>query len=126
MRWSGERPEGACLEGNQQGIFVRIAGTTDRLFEFHAISNDDSPPNPVGCIRFCWINMLMAECDSGWSTAKIPTKYFNRINKARRQLAHVNVQIDEQAMMLKALKCFKDTGNYDAPIREWEARPAAA
>ncbi len=38
----------------------------------------------------------------------------------------MNVQIDEQAMMLKALKCFKDSGNYDAPIQEWEARPAAA
>jgi len=37
-----------------------------------------------------------------------------------------NIQIDERAMMLKALKCFKDAGDYDAPIREWEARPAAS
>jgi hypothetical protein len=29
-------------------------------------------------------------------------------------------------MMLKALKCFRDAGDYDAPIREWEARPPAA
>lgn len=27
-------------------------------------------------------------------------------------------------MMNKALKCFKDVGNYDAAIQEWEARPA--
>jgi hypothetical protein len=75
---------------------------------------------------FVDINMLMAKCDSAWSPAKIPTKYFNCINKARRQLARANVQIDERAMVLKALKCFKDAGNYDAPIQEWEARPAAA
>ncbi len=29
-------------------------------------------------------------------------------------------------MLVKALKCFKDADNFDAPIREWEARPAAA
>ncbi len=27
--------------------------------------------------------------------------------------------------MLKALKSFKDVGNYNAPIWEWEATPAA-
>jgi hypothetical protein len=69
--------------------------------------------------------VVMSECDSAWSPAKIPTKCFNRIDKARRQLARANVQIDEQAMMLKALKCFKDAGNYNAPIHEWEGRPAA-
>mgnify|MGYP006153576531 FL=1 len=35
------------------------------------------------------------------------------------------MQIDEHAMMVKALKSLKDAGNYDAPIREWEARPVA-
>ena len=28
-------------------------------------------------------------------------------------------------MMAKALKCFKDAGDFDAAIREWEVRPAA-
>ena len=31
-----------------------------------------------------------------------------------------------ETVSLKALKCFKDAGDYDAPIREWEARPLAA
>ena len=79
-----------------------------------------------GALDFVDINMLMAECDSTWSPAEVPTKYFNRIDKARRQLAQANIQIDERAMMLKALKCFRDAGDYDAPIREWEARPPAA
>ncbi len=75
---------------------------------------------------FVDINMLLAKCDFAWSLAEIPTKYLNCINKARRQLACANVQIDKQAMMLEALKCFKDAGDYNAPIQEWEARPAAA
>jgi DNA repair exonuclease SbcCD ATPase subunit len=29
-------------------------------------------------------------------------------------------------MMAKALKCFKDAGDFDAAIHEWEARPVAA
>jgi hypothetical protein len=29
-------------------------------------------------------------------------------------------------MMAKALKSFKDAGDYDAPIREWEAKPVAS
>jgi hypothetical protein len=79
-----------------------------------------------GALDFVDIDMLMAECNSAWSPAKILTKYFNCINKARRQLARANVQIEEQAIMLKALKCFKDTGNYNVQIQEWEARLAAA
>lgn len=35
-----------------------------------------------------------------------------------------NVQVDEQAMMVKALKSFKDTGDFDAATCEWEAKPA--
>jgi hypothetical protein len=48
-----------------------------------------------GALDYVDINMLMAECDSAWSPVKIPTKYFNHIDKARRQLARANVQIDE-------------------------------
>ncbi len=54
VHWSGKRPEGVYHESNWQEFFVRIVGTTDRLFECHAISNDDSPPNTVGCIGLCW------------------------------------------------------------------------
>jgi hypothetical protein len=78
-----------------------------------------------GSLDFVDITALMTECDSVWSPAEVSTKYFNCIDKERRKLARVNVQIDERAMMLKALKSFKDASNYDAPIREWDARLAA-
>lgn len=68
-----------------------------------------------GALDFVDINALMAECDLPWSPEKVPTKYFNRINKAWRQLLQAN----------EAIKSFKDTRDYNAPIREWEARPVA-
>ena len=81
--------------------------------------------NRWGSMDFTDITALLAECDSPWNAAEVPTKYFNRVEKARRQLARANVQIDERAMMVKALKYFKDAGDFDPAIREWEACPFA-
>jgi hypothetical protein len=78
-----------------------------------------------GSMDYVDINALMAECDTPWDPTEVPTKHFNRVEKARRQLARANIQIDERAMLVKALKSFKDAGDFDAPIREWEARPVA-
>ena len=78
-----------------------------------------------GSMDYVDITALLAECDAPWNASEVPTKYFNRADKARRQLARANIQIDERAMMAKALKSFKDAGDFDAAIREWEARPAA-
>ncbi len=82
--------------------------------------------NRWGSMDFVDITSLLTEFDAPWNSAEVPTKYFNQTEKARRQLARANVQIDERAMMAKALKSFKDAGDYDAPIREWEAKPVAA
>jgi hypothetical protein len=70
------------------------------------------------------INALMAKCDTTWDATEVPTKHFNRIEKAQRQLACVNNQINQHAMMVKALKSFKDARDFNATIQEWEARPA--
>ncbi len=78
-----------------------------------------------GSMDYVDITALLAECDAPWNAREVPTKYFNRVDKARRQLARANVQIDERAMLAKALKSFKDAGDYDPSIREWEARPVA-
>ena len=79
-----------------------------------------------GTMDYVDITSLLAECDTPWNAAEVPTKYFNRTEKARQQLARANVQIDERAMLAKALKSFKDAGDFDASIREWEARPVIA
>ena len=78
-----------------------------------------------GTMDFIDVTALLAECDAPWNAAEVPQKYFNRIENARKKLVRANVQVDERAMMAKALKCFKDAGDFDAAIREWEVRPAA-
>ena len=81
--------------------------------------------NRWGTVDFVDITALMAECDAPWSVDEVPTLYFNRVEKAMKQLAKANINWDRRAMMNKALKSFKDAGNYEPAIREWEARPAA-
>jgi hypothetical protein len=78
-----------------------------------------------GTMDFVNITAFLAECNTPWNAAEVPTKYFNWTEKAQRQLVRAIIQIDEQAMMVKVLKSFKDAGNFDAAIREWEARPVA-
>ena len=81
--------------------------------------------NRWGTMDFVDVTALLNECDAPWNAAEVPQKYFNRIDKACKQLARANIQMDERAMMAKALKSFKDAGDFDPAIREWEARPAA-
>ena len=78
-------------------------------------------PDRWGSMDYIDITALLAECDSPWNVGEVPTKYFNRVDKARQQLVRANVQIDERAMMAKALKSFKDAGDFDPAIWEWEA-----
>ena len=72
--------------------------------------------NRWGTMDYVDITALLAECDTPWNAAEVPEKYFNRLDEARRQLARLNVQIDERAIVAKALKSFKDAGDYDAAI----------
>ena len=78
-----------------------------------------------GTMEFVDVTALLAEFDAPWNAAEVPQKYFNRIEKARKKLVRANVQVDEQAMMAKALKSFKDAGDFNTAIHEWEVRPAA-
>jgi hypothetical protein len=79
-----------------------------------------------GTTDFVDIMALLSECNTPWNTSQVPTKYFNWTEKTQRQLTHANIQINKQAMMVKALKSFKDAGDFYAAIRKWEARPLAA
>jgi hypothetical protein len=81
--------------------------------------------NRWGIVDFVDITALMSECDAPWSMAEVPTIYFNQVEKAMKQLAKANITWDWRAMMNKALKSFKDAGDYAPTIREWEARSVA-
>jgi hypothetical protein len=81
--------------------------------------------NCWGVVDFVNITTLMAECDAPWSVDEVPTLYFNRVEKAMKQLAKANINWDRRAMMNKTLKSFKDAGSYKPAIHEWEAQPVA-
>ena len=66
---------------------------------------------------------LINELNTPWTAAEVPTIYFNRVEKATKQLARVGVPWPREACINSALKAFKDAGDYDAAVREWEARP---
>jgi ribosomal protein L32 len=68
---------------------------------------------------------LLNELNSPWNVAEVPTAHFNRVEKAIKQLARVNVPWPLEASMNSTLKAFKDSGDYDPAVREWEAKPEA-
>jgi hypothetical protein len=67
-------------------------------------------------VEFVSIDELITEVNTPWSVMEVPTKYFNRIKNTVKQLAREGVTWDCQAMMNKALKYFKDCGNFDSAI----------
>jgi hypothetical protein len=68
---------------------------------------------------------LLNELNSPWNVVEVPTANFNRVEKAIKQLAHVNVPWPLEASMNSTLKAFKDSGDYDPAVHEWEAKPEA-
>jgi hypothetical protein len=66
---------------------------------------------------------LLNTLNSPWNVAEVPTTHFNKDEKAIKQLARVTVPWPLEASMNSTLKTFKDSGDYDPAVREWEARP---
>jgi hypothetical protein len=66
----------------------------------------------------------LSERDTEWNVSKVPQLYFNRVEKAMRGLtrAGINSNLNEGRDM--ALFYLKATSEFDAAIREWEAKPA--
>jgi hypothetical protein len=64
------------------------------------------------------ITALRSECDAPWSMAEVSTINFNQVEKAMKQLAKANITWDWWAMINKALKSFKDAGDYKPAINE--------
>jgi len=51
--------------------------------------------------------------------------YFNRVEKAMQQLTRAGIMPDLKERTGIALYYLKSTGEYDAAVREWEAKPVA-
>ncbi len=66
---------------------------------------------------------LISERDSEWDTNEVPQVYFNRVKKAIKQLKRAWIQSNLNERKDTALYFLKASGEYNAAVREWEAKP---
>jgi hypothetical protein len=81
--------------------------------------------NRGGALDFADTKTLLNERDQEWDASEVPTIYFNRVEKAMQQLTRAGITSDLKERTDMALYYLKNTGEYDAAVREWEAKPAA-
>ena len=81
--------------------------------------------NRGGALDFADTKTLLTERDQEWDASEIPTIYFNRVEKAMQQLTRAGITSDLKERTDMALYYLKSTGEYDAAVREWEAKPVA-
>jgi hypothetical protein len=67
---------------------------------------------------------LLAERDGEWNVSKNPQLDFNRVEKAMKGLFQNGITSDPNEQRDIALFYLKSTGEFDAAVREWEAKPA--
>jgi hypothetical protein len=78
-----------------------------------------------GALNFADTKELLAERDGEWNVSENPQLYFNRVEKAMKGLLRNGITSDPNERRDIALFYLKATGEFDAAVREWEAKPAA-
>jgi hypothetical protein len=78
-----------------------------------------------GALDFADTKELLAERDGEWNISENPQLYFNRVEKAMKGLLRNGITSDLNERKDIALFYLKTTGEFDAAVREWEAKPAA-
>jgi hypothetical protein len=81
--------------------------------------------NRGGALDFADTKTLLAERDTEWNVSEVPQLYFNRVEKAMRGLTRAGITSDLNERRDMVLFYVKATGEFDAAVREWEAKPAA-
>jgi hypothetical protein len=81
--------------------------------------------NRGGALDFADTKTLLNERDQEWDASEVPTIYFTRVEKAIQQLTRAGIMSDLEERTDMALYYLKNTGEYDAAVGEWEAKPAA-
>jgi hypothetical protein len=59
---------------------------------------------------------LLTILNTPWNVSEVPTTHFNKVEKAIKQLARVNVQWPLKASMNNTVKAFNDSGDYDPAV----------
>jgi hypothetical protein len=79
--------------------------------------------NRGGQMGFTDTKKLISEQDSEWDTNEVHQVYFNWVKKAIKQLERAGIQSNLNERRDTALYFLKASGEYDAEVREWEAKP---
>jgi hypothetical protein len=79
--------------------------------------------NQGGALDFADTKTLLAERDREWDASKVPQIYFNRVEKAIQGLTQADITSNLTKRRDMALYYLKASGEFDAAVREWEARP---
>ncbi len=81
--------------------------------------------NRGGALDFADTKTLLVERDMEWNVSKVPQLYFNRVEKAVRGLTRAGINSNLNKRKDMALFYLKAIREFDAAIREWEAKPEA-
>jgi hypothetical protein len=125
------------FEGVRQGVKDLILEAVDNEYlieiEHETLGFLNQTPRQIlnhllargGALDFADTKDLLAERDGEWSVSENPQLYFNRVEKAMKGLLRNGITSDPNERRDVALFFFKSTGEFDAAVREWEAKPAA-
>lgn len=125
------------FEGVRQGVKDLILEAVDNEFlmeiEHETLGFLNQTPRQMlnhllargGALDFADTKELLAERDAEWNVSENPQLYFNRVEKAMKGLLRNGITSDPNERRDIALFYLKSTGEFDAAVREWEARPAA-
>jgi hypothetical protein len=125
------------FEGVRQGVKDLILEAVDNEYlieiEHETLGFLNQTPRQIlnhllaqgGALDFADTKDLLAERDGEWNVSENPQLYFNRVEKAMKGLLQNGITSDPNERRDVALFFFKSTGEFDAAVREWEAKPSA-
>ena len=125
------------FEGVRQGVKDLILEAVDNEYlieiEHETLGYLNQTPKQMldhllargGALNFADTKELLTERDGEWNISENPQLYFNRVEKAMKGLLQNGITSDPNERRDITLFYLKATGEFDAAVREWEAKPAA-
>ena len=125
------------FEGVRQGVKDLILEAVDNEYlieiEHETLGYLNQTPKQMldhllargGALDFADTKELLTERDGEWNISENPQLYFNRVEKAMKGLLQNGITSDPNERRDITLFYLKATGEFDAAVREWEAKPAA-
>ena len=125
------------FEGVRQGVKDLILEAVDNEYlieiEHETLGYLNQTPKQMldhllargGALNFADTKELLTERDGEWNISENPQLYFNRVEKAMKGLLQNGITSDPNERRDITLFYLKATGEFDAAVRDWEAKPAA-